>query len=479
MRIYDIAFYAAGFFILGVLGASSGLSFPVITIATILMAAILLFLGYIKKNTKVFWLAGFSLVIIIGAFYYFIWSSHQAQSINIVFDKKISFEGLVIENPEHGNSQQLVVKLSAPYSGNVLIKLQPYPSFDYGDVINFEGIIKKPEPENYANYLAKDGIFGVINYPKTELITKNQGSGIKSTLFKFKEKLISNFQKTLSVEKAAFLAGITLGEREEFSKEFKEAMAKSGTSHLVALSGYNISVIVIALGLFLGHFLSRRLTFILTTLIILSFVLMTGAEASVVRAAIMGFIALLATQVGRLYSVRNAIVLAAFFMVLINPRVLRFDVGFQLSFAALLGIVYLGPAIQKFFRMKEEEGFLAWRKNFLTTTSAQLAVAPLLIVNFSQFSLAALLANVLILEVIPPTMFLGFLLGAMGFFSTTLAIVFGWFTSLFLIYELTLINIFAKISLPITKAGVLGIIIYYLIIVGFIVYPHTKRGLAP
>ena len=94
----------------------------------------------------------------------------------------------------------------------------------------------------------------------------------------------------------------------------------------------------------------------------------------------------------------------------------------------------------------------------------------MLIINFNQFSLTALLANVLILEVIPPTMFSGFLLGTIGFFSTVLAVILGWFTNLFLVYESTLINIFAKISLPITKIGISGIIIYYLIMVGFIVY---------
>ncbi len=473
MRIYDIAFYIAGFFILGVLGASSGLNFPIIIMATILMVAIFFIVGYLKKIPRTFWLAGLSLFIIIGAFYYFWWSNYQINNLKIVFNEKINFQGLVVKNPEQGNQQKLIVELQPPYSGKILIKLRPYPSFDYGDLINFEGVTKWPEPAQYANYLSKDGIFGIVDYPKTELIAKNQGSAIKSQLFKLKGGLINNFQKTLSAEKSAFLSGITLGERTEFSQEFKDAMSKSGTTHLVALSGYNISVIVLALFIFLNYFLPRRLTFILTVLAIFGFVLMTGAEASVVRAAIMGFIALLASQVGRLYSIRNAIVLAAFFMVLINPRVLRFDGGFQLSFIALLGIVYLGPAIQKFFKMKEEEGFLGWRRNFLTTTSAQLAVAPLLIINFSQFSLTALLANVLILEVIPPTMFLGFLLGAIGFFSTALATIFGWFANLFLVYELALIDIFAKISLPITKIGISGIIIYYLIIVGFIVYPHT------
>ncbi|NCO15351.1 hypothetical protein COW77_01795 [Candidatus Wolfebacteria bacterium CG18_big_fil_WC_8_21_14_2_50_39_7] len=474
MRIYDIAFYIAGFFILGVLAASSGLNFIIIIMATILMAAIFLFIGYLRKIPRIFWLTGLCLFIIIGAFYYFWWNSYQIKNLNIIFDEKINFQGLVVKNPEQGNQQKLVVTFQPPYSGKVLIKLRSYPSFDYGDLINFEGIIKRPDSQSYAAYLAKDSIFGIVDYPKTELIAKNQGSVIKSQLFKLKEKLISNFQKTLSAEKSAFLAGITLGERTEFSQEFKEAMAKSGTTHLVALSGYNITIIVLVIAAFFSRFLSRKITFVLTILAIFGFVLMTGAEASVVRAAIMGFIALLASQVSRLYSIRNAIVLAAFFMVLVNPRVLYFDVGFQLSFAALLGIVYLGPAIQKFFRIKEEGGFLGWRKNFLTTTSAQLAVAPLLIINFNQFSLTALIANILILEVIPPTMFLGFLLGAMGFFSTALAIILSWFINLFLVYELTLINVFAKISLPITKIGISGIIIYYLIMVGFIVYNYRN-----
>lgn len=474
MRIYDIAFYIAGFFILGVLAASSGLNFIIIIMATILMAAIFLFIGYLRKIPRIFWLTGLCLFIIIGAFYYFWCNSYQIKNLNIIFDEKINFQGLVVKNPEQGNQQKLVVTFQPPYSGKVLIKLRSYPSFDYGDLINFEGIIKRPDSQSYAAYLAKDSIFGIVDYPKTELIAKNQGSVIKSQLFKLKEKLISNFQKTLSAEKSAFLAGITLGERTEFSQEFKEAMAKSGTTHLVALSGYNITIIVLVIAAFFSRFLSRKITFVLTILAIFGFVLMTGAEASVVRAAIMGFIALLASQVSRLYSIRNAIVLAAFFMVLVNPRVLYFDVGFQLSFAALLGIVYLGPAIQKFFRIKEEGGFLGWRKNFLTTTSAQLAVAPLLIINFNQFSLTALIANILILEVIPPTMFLGFLLGAMGFFSTALAIILSWFINLFLVYELTLINVFAKISLPITKIGISGIIIYYLIMVGFIVYNYRN-----
>ena len=475
MPLYNIAFYAISFFLIGVFLASLKLSFAIIILISFL-AAVLFIFGYFissAKRREFLWLAGFSFIIIVGAFYYVLWSAIQIKNINIVFDEKIKFSGVVSDYPEKGSRQKLIVKLSPPHSGKILVNLQPYPSFDYGDSLDFEGVIKQPEPQNYADYLVKNGIFGTTNFPKTELKGKNSAA-IKSYLFKFKEKIIANFQKVLPFQKAAFLSGITLGERAEFSPEFKEAMKKSGTTHIVALSGYNISVIAVAVSVFLGWFLNRRRAFGLSILTIIAFVFMTGAEASVVRVAIMGGIVLLAKQIGRVHSVRNAVAVSAFLMVLVNPKILRFDIGFILSFAALLGIVYLAPAIQKFFKTKEKEGFLGWRENLLVTVSAQLAVIPILTANFGGFSITSLFAHGLILEAIPLTMLLGFILGILGFLSVSAAAIFGWFIGLFLAYELAIIDIFSKISLSIAdiEIGIPGAMIYYLIIIGFIVYNY-------
>ncbi len=447
MRIYNIAFWIAIFFLVGVLFASGGFSKLVIVGAAFLTAALFLFFGYIIINQRTnqhksasknfFWFAGLSLFIIIGAFYYFWHDSRQNKNINIVFDRKINFSGIVADYPERGGQQKLVVDLNEPYRGKILVKLQPYPGFNYGDLIKFEGTINP----SAANYLAKDGIFGTTDFPKTELLSVDNGSKIKAALFNLKEKTVGVFQKVLPSERAAFLSGITLGERAEFSKELKEQMKNSGTTHLVALSGYNISIIILAaFNVFI--FFGRRWAFVLSVLLVIVFVLMTGAEASVVRAALMGGIALTAQQIGRLYSFRNAIAVAAFLMVLQNPKVLSFDIGFQLSFMALIGIVYLMPAIKKLLRFAEEPGFLSWRENFLTTVSAQLAVAPLLVFYFGNFSPLSFLANVLVLTIIPLTMTLGFLLGVLGFIYFPLSLVFGWFINLFLYYEIFIIKLF-------------------------------------
>ncbi|MDI6733914.1 MAG: ComEC/Rec2 family competence protein [Patescibacteria group bacterium] len=270
------------------------------------------------------------------------------------------------------------------------MKASLYPRFEYGDNLKINGLIQKPSTAEYAGYLEKEKISGVVSFSEINILSRHNGSVLKEKLFKIKNTISESFQKFLNVKEAAFLNGLTLGGTSGLSDDFKRAMSLSGTTHLVALSGYNITILVwITMGIFI-YFLPRRLSFILTFIAIFAFVAMTGAESSVVRAGIMGMLILLAREVGRIYDFRNAIILAALVMVLINPKVLVFDIGFELSFLALLGIVYLRPTLIKIFKIKEDISFLSWRDNLLTTASAQLAVAPILIANFGNFSLTSL-----------------------------------------------------------------------------------------
>lgn len=437
------------------------------------MTAVLFLCGaYFGKDfgKKLFWFSGLSLFIIVGSFYYFSYEAYQIESARIVFDKEIVFKGVVVKAAPQSNSQKLAVELVSPLTGKISVQTRPFPKFNYGDLVEFKGIVKMPLSD-FAVSLSKDGILAVSEFPQTKLIAANQGNFIKSALFSFKERIVKVFQKVLPGEQAAFLSGITLGERAEFSKEFKQQMSQSGTTHLVALSGYNISILVLVVAGALSYLFSKRICFWLTLAVIIGFVLMTGAEASVVRAAIMGSIVLLASQVNRAYSFRNIIAFAAFLMVLVNPKVLVFDVGFQLSFLALLGIVYFSPAIKKFFKIKKDGGFLSWKENLLTTLSAQIFVAPFLISYFGKFSLLSLLANLLILSAIPLTMALGFIIGGVGLVFYPLALVFGWFIGIILSYEISIIKIFGKFDfLQINALSVWAIVAYYIFLVGFIIY---------
>lgn len=469
INIHETAFLLCLFFLIGI-GLSilfeGGVYFVSLIILLISLYALL-----IKKNN----LAWLVLFVIVGGIYYQFYSYNQFKNLNIPFDKETEFSGL-IEGVKNGSIQELKISLIGEYRGNISAKLSPYPEFKYGDLVKINGKINKPE-EEYLDYFLSRNIFGQINFPKIELIEENRGSFTKAKLLLFREKIKDIFSSSLSKEKAAFLAGITIGVREDFSKEFKEKMSLSGTTHLVALSGYNISVIVLVIGAIFSSFFNATVSFYLSILIISLFVVMAGAEASVVRAAIMGIIGLFANQAERLFNPRNAIVVTACIMALFNPRILVFDIGFQLSFMALLGIVYLVPALKNLFKIRSN-GFLSWKENAITTMAAQIMALPILLSSFGIFSLGSLLANILILEFIPITMGIGFAMAFLGLFSEFLAGVLGVLINIFIGYEFFIINIFSKFTVLLRVEGInyyFGLIYYALIFVFIIHYKHGNE----
>ncbi len=221
-------------------------------------------------------------------------------------------------------------------------------------------------------------------------------------------------KRALPADNAALLAGITLGARSGFSPQFKAQMADSGTTHIVAVSGYNIGILAIAVGNIAVFFLARRFAIWIAIILILLFVGMVGSEASVVRAALMGIMALLAERVGRPETQAYAITIAAACMVLWDPEIIRNDVGFLLSFLSLLGVVYLAPMLQTLWRKADDKGVLERKANIDTTLGAQLGVLPVLLTVFGKASLTSIAANMLILPFVPFTMGVGFLLGTVN-----------------------------------------------------------------
>ncbi|MEK7506143.1 MAG: ComEC/Rec2 family competence protein [Patescibacteria group bacterium] len=484
MEPYNIFFFGSVFFLFGVGLESLHLNFWILVL-TAAGAAVFVSLGFWKKSRRFFWIAGLSAFIAIGALY----SAADDRNFTekyIPTGEKLNFQGLVVNNPApRGNSRNLYIQTK--FSGvevKILVNAPRYPEFHYGDLISVNGAVKKPElgglpaQAGYAQYLAKEGISGIVSYPEVKLIAEDKGAPFKSFLFNLKNSTVDNFGEILPVEEAAFLSGLTLGERSDFSPEFKVAMQISGTTHLVALSGYNVSIVIVAAMALLASFLKRRTAFIVAFIFLVAFVLMTGAEASVVRAAIMGALVVVATESGRIFNPRNAITLAGLLMVLINPKVLVFDAGFELSFLALIGIVYLKPALEELFNLPvggKKETF-SWRENLLMTGSAQLMVLPILIQNFGNFSPISLISNVLVLELIPYTMMLGFAVAVLSGISHYLALIAGWFVWPLLKVETGLIEFFGNFNLSLSVSlGWIFIVAYYLAIATFILKTSKNR----
>jgi competence protein ComEC len=479
MRAHNIFFYGTFFFLAGVLLSSIGLTNTILKLFILLLTTTLLITAIFRtKKTALFTLL--TPLLLLGAVFHTNQHTNFIKNQNIEYNKKIEFTGTVTSNPQQKNLQEFKLKPEEPYRGQILVRATPFPKLAYGDIIALEGKIEPPPEGSYGRYLIKERVTGTITYPKIELKTPGPRS-IKKTLFAIRTRVLQSFQQTLPYQESAFLSGITIGSREEFSKEFKEAMNRSGTTHLVALSGYNITILIGAAMATLTLILRRRTAFLATIVIIIAFVVLTGAEASVVRAAIMGTLAAMAPFVSRIYAPRNAIAASALIMTLENPNVLAHDVGFQLSFLALIGIIYFKPALEKILRRNKNPGLLAWRENFWTTLSAQLLVAPLLIITFGSFTLTSLIANVVILEAIPVTMTLGFLLAGIHLISYHAALLIAWLTIPLLKFELLIIETFAKLALPIQPTLTLPIIAaYYIILIivamhGKILFRHTNK----
>ena len=358
-----------------------------------------------------------------------VWRSHEVMSWrpseispNFISGQKADFISAVVEEPDRRSDFAQYVLKNERF-GRILVKTNLYPEYFYGDVLKISGDLERPENFSgfdYQNYLAKDNIFFISRFPELTLLNRPESLNFYGHLLVLKKKFIGIFDKILPEPKSSFLAALLVGARRTLPDDLVNAFNKTGTSHIVAISGYNISIISIMILNFLSYlFLPRRLIFWIVITGILIFTLIAGAGASVVRAAIMGGLLVLAGREGRFYRVTNAIVFAGAAMLFFNPYLLRYDTGFQLSFLAALGLICLAPHFNRWFAGLPN--FLSFRTNLAATLSAQIMTFPIIFWEFGRISLIATLANVLILPAIPTTMLFGFLAGLSGFISLKIA----------------------------------------------------------
>ena len=469
MASYDIFFFGVCFFLLGITLSSAGFTFGIVMGALVISAFFVFRVFTSKQNRKRFlWLAMLSQIMLIGALYATYNEIYKAQNTHIPFGEEVQITGVISRSPiKYSGSLRWIMELDEPFRGRVQVTSRTFPRVTYGDRVVVTGLIRLPE-DSVARILKKDGVAGIVSFPKSvEVVAHESRAGIRTVLFSLREKTTDVFKKTLPREEAAFLSGVLLGERSELSEKFETALERTGTIHIIALSGYNITVIVSLVMSTLLFFTRRRIAFIITLIAITAFVIMTGSEASVVRAAVMGGIALFARETGRTFDMRNAVAGAAFVMALENPDVLVFDVGFQLSFLALLGIVYLRPALVHFLRINKDPGIYAWKENAATTAAAQLAVAPLLVSYFGSLSVISLAVNVLVLGLIPIIMGFGFVLALVGSVSLFITLPISWISLLLLRFETGIISFFGELSPQLHVALPWGWWIIYYALLGY------------
>ena len=377
--------------------------------------------------------------------------------------------GIVNERPALTDKQQLVLLVKNQTDHyKVLVNLPRYPEYQYGDKLTVAGRLEEPIifPDfNYQNYLKGRQIYLVINRVNKIENAGFTGSKFKKILYNIAGKFESALNRSLPEPEASFAAGLLLGSKRGLPESLVKSMQTTGTSHLVAISGYNITIIASVLVLLFLPF-GRKLGFVLVTLIIISFVLLTGASASVVRGGIMALLILLAKVIDRRANQTNVLLLAASMIAVFNPLQMIYDTGYQLSFAAFAGLIYLGPIFNKLLSKQQKLPEIV-RGTLGETLSAQVFTLPILLFSVGKFSLIAPIPNILILPLVPLAMLLSLITGLFGLLSNMAGTVFGYIAWLFLTYPIRIIDEFAKIPLAsydLKKGNLVLALVLYLII---------------
>ncbi|MBD3247708.1 DUF4131 domain-containing protein [Candidatus Falkowbacteria bacterium] len=349
--------------------------------------------------------------------------------------QELEFSGMVSSEPDARNNKLNLEIKAQDLEGKVLVSTDLYPKYHYGDILDLGCRLKAPEEFEgfaYDRYLARYDIYSLCYYPEIRFVSRDKSlkSGFFRGLFVFKRSLKAKIDKFIPEPEAGLLNAMVLGYKRGISNSLREDLSGSGLSHIAAISGLHISLFSAGAFIFFIYIgLNRKRAFILSSIILFLYITLIGFPASAVRAGIMAFMFLLAMAIGRLNRLAYCLSLVAFVLLMINPKLLRDDLGFQLSFLAVLGIALIYPLLKEKIRFK---GFLA--EMIFVSISAQVFTLPLVAWNFKVISFVSPLANLFILWLLPFVLSLSILSLFLSFISLSLAAPFFFLVFLMLKY---------------------------------------------
>jgi len=399
-------------------------------------------------------------------------------------NQNMVMRGFIADEPDIRNTnQKLEIQINEIkglpgriISGKILITVDLYPEYKYGDRLEVNCRLEKPEVFRgfaYDRYLARYDIYSVCYYPSLKIISGNGGNLFYAVILSFKEKLVGLIDFGMSEPESGLARSIIFGGQKGLDQNIRDDFQTVGLSHIMAVSGFHVSVlaaVIMAVLLALG--LSRQRAFYLAVIFLAVYIILVGLPASAMRAGLMAFLVLWALKLGRLNKITNSLALAAVVLLFINPKLFRDDVGFQLSFLAVAGIVYAYPILEALRQKIKLPKLKGLSDILLITLSAQVFTLPILAYNFSRISLIAPLANIIVLWAAPPLIILSLAALPLG------AILPGWSFIIFLPayafskYILAAVKYMAKIPYGYLEISYLWpgwVAVYYLTVVFMVI----------
>ncbi|USN89210.1 MAG: ComEC/Rec2 family competence protein [Candidatus Nomurabacteria bacterium] len=386
----------------------------------------------------------------------------------------VKITGVVVSEPTYSNrTQQLYVQTE---TDKILVSTDRFQSIVYGDVLTITGMLEQPaafttelgREFDYAGYLKARGVEYRVAFAEVDVSGEVAGNGLIRTLLAAKHWFMQSLERFIPDPSVGLGEGLLLGVKSALGDEIESDFRRTGIVHIVVLSGYNVMLVVSFIILCFSYFFPRTWRIVFAIVAIVLFALIVGLSATVVRASVMASLVLFAELLGRRYNVLRALLFAGVVMLIINPYLLLYDIGFQLSFMATLGLVLILP---HFETVLASGGMLGIKDFLFSTIATQIAVLPLLMYHIGEVSVISVLVNVLVLPMVPLAMLLTFLTGVLGSLSVHVGVVFGYVATWSLQYILVVAHWFA--ALPFATllvpefSGRVVIAIYVMAIFGY------------
>jgi competence protein ComEC len=417
------AFHALILFVTGIL-ISYFFNLPTLLLFSILILSFLFCLFLIlrkdQKGASVFIILS---LILAGAFRYELLTkdfpeNHISNFLNL--NRPVTITGRITDEPdERENKTFLTVETenisldhkTIPVLGQIILKVKESTSrFDYADKIKFKGYLSEPASRrnpgafDYRKYLNRKRIYGMVSLnkaDKVEILKRKPGNIFFSKIIiPLRKWILGVFDKTLQGNHKALLSGFLLGETRDIPKDIYNMFRDTGTVHLLAVSGSNVWLVVAIIFGFLSllRFPKILVTFI-TLICIFVFANLVHNDPPVVRAGIMASVVLLGVLLYKEAEMINLVSFSALVILLFSPLFL-FDVGFQLSFASVFGIVFLVPQLSKVLsKYVDRSHKKLWRWVILpglVSFSAEVSLFPILAYYFNLVPLITIVANLFI-----------------------------------------------------------------------------------
>ncbi|MDI6815302.1 MAG: ComEC/Rec2 family competence protein, partial [Dehalococcoidales bacterium] len=481
--IYLSCAWVAGIF----LGSKFNLPLALILIGLI-PVPLLFFIG---KYRKLIILTSLCLIALFGGAFHFQSSLPPSDESHLQFYNDhgtVEIKGIVYRDPDVRDKTTRLhlsateIKLDKGWqevSGTALLFVPRYSTYEYGDVLLVTGKLETPPQLNefdYKSYLAHQGIYSTMLYPKIEILERGKGFKPLEWVYSLRSRLSQTLAEVLPEPQASLAQGITLGIRGNIPPPVRANLSHTGTAHILAISGLHLSIvagILLSIGIWL--FGRRHYLYIWLALgTIWLYALITGMNPPVVRGAIMASLFLTAELLGRQRTAITSLAFAAAIMVGISPQIL-WAASFQLSFLAMSGLIFLAPPLQAIGRkavsatLGEDGVAVSIAKiitdSFSVTVGAFIAVWPVVAHYFGIVSFVGPLATLLALPALPGIIITGALAGGLGLIALPIAQAIGWLAWLFLSYMLLVVNGFAALPLSSIEVGSVEttlILVYYL-----------------